>query len=78
MKSNNNNLKEESNVAKNERFEKVYSQGSATVMEVWVDRETGVNYLFYASGYASGMMPLLDREGKPLVSPLQNGAALGR
>ena len=65
-------------MAKNERCEKVYSQGSATVMEVWVDRETGVNYLFYASGYASGMMTLLDREGKPLVSPLQNGAALGR
>ena len=64
-------------MAKNERFEKVYSQGSATVMEVWVDRETGVNYLFYASGYASGMMPLLDREGKPLVSPLQNSAAPG-
>lgn len=65
-------------MAKNERFEKVYSQGSATIMEVWVDRETGVNYLFYACGYASGMMPLLDREGKPLVSPLPNSAALGR
>lgn len=65
-------------MAKNERFEKVYSQGSATIMEVWVDRETGVNYLFYGSGYASGMMPLLDREGKPLVSPLPNSAALGR
>lgn len=65
-------------MAKNERFEKVYSQGSAKEMEVWVDRETGVNYLFYASGYACGMMPLLDREGKPLASPLQNGAALGR
>lgn len=64
-------------MAKNERFEKVYSQESATIMEVWVDRETGVNYLFYASGYASGMMPLLDREGKPLVSPLLNSAALG-
>ena len=65
-------------MAKNERFEKVYSQGSAKEMEVWVDRETGVNYLFHFSGYAGGMMPLLDREGKPLVSPLQNGAALGR
>ena len=65
-------------MAKNERFEKVYSQGAATVMEVWVDRETGVNYLFYASGYASGMMPLLDREGKPVVSPLLNSSALGR
>ena len=65
-------------MAKDDRFEKVYSQGAATVMEVWVDRETGVNYLFYASGYACGMMPLLDREGKPVVSPLLNSSALGR
>ena len=28
---------------KNERFEKVYSQGAVNVMEIWVDRETGVN-----------------------------------
>ena len=33
-------------------------------MEIWVDRETGVNYVFHASGYAGGMTPLLDRDGK--------------
>ncbi len=65
-------------MAKNDRFEKVYSQGTMTVMEVWVDKETGVNYLFHASGYAGGMTPLLDREGKPVVSPLLNSSALGR
>lgn len=65
-------------MAKYERFEKVYSQGSLTTMEVWVDRETGVNYLFHASGYAGGMTPLLDREGKPVISPLLNSAAVGR
>ena len=32
--------------AKNERFENVYSQGSLSTMEIWVDKETGVNYLF--------------------------------
>lgn len=52
----------------NERFEKVYSQGAINVMEIWVDRETGVNYLFHAAGYAGGMTPLLDREGKPVIS----------
>ena len=37
--------------------------------EIWVDRETGVNYLFHFSGYAGGLTPLLDRDGKPLVTP---------
>lgn len=50
------------------RFEKVYSQGSMNVMEIWVDKETGVNYVFHASGYAGGFTPLLDREGKPVIS----------
>lgn len=52
----------------NDRFQKVYSQGTVNVMEIWVDRETGVNYVFRASGYAGGLTPLLDREGKPVVS----------
>ncbi|MDO4207484.1 MAG: DUF6440 family protein [Lachnospiraceae bacterium] len=54
------------------RFEKVYSQGALNAMEIWVDKETGVNYLFHASGYAGGLTPLLDRDGKPVVSPLLN------
>ncbi len=53
------------------RFEKVYSQGVMTDVEIWVDRETGVNYLFTSSGYAGGLTVLLDREGKPVISPLQ-------
>ena len=56
-------------MAKNqERFEKIYSQGAINTMEIWVDRETGINYLFHAAGYAGGMTPLLDREGKPVIS----------
>ncbi|HBV83332.1 MAG: DUF6440 family protein [Lachnospiraceae bacterium] len=57
---------------KNERFEKVYSQGAVNVMEIWVDRETGVNYVFHASGYSGGMSPLLGRDGKPVISPIVN------
>ena len=57
---------------KNDRFEKVYSQGTMNVMEIWVDRETGVNYVFHASGYTGGMTPLLDRDEKPAVSPVLN------
>ena len=57
---------------KKERFEKVYSQGAVNVMEIWVDRETGVNYVFHASGYSGGMSPLLGRDGKPVISPIVN------
>lgn len=54
----------------NERFEKVYSQGSINVTEIWVDKETGVNYMFHASGYAGGLTVLLDEEGNPVISSL--------
>ena len=35
---------------------------------VIIDRETGVNYLYVASGYGIALTPLLDREGKPVIS----------
>ena len=55
-----------------ERFEKVYSQSKFTsTMEIWVDKETGVNYVFRQSGYAGGMTVLLDEEGKPVITPLK-------
>ena len=55
-------------MAKNNRFEKVYKQNMGS-MEIWVDKETGVNYLYRQSGYAGGMTVLLDRDGKPIVTP---------
>ena len=55
-------------MGKNERFEKVYSQGAMNIIEIWVDKETGVNYVFHQGGYAGGMTPLLDRDGKPIIS----------
>lgn len=58
---------------KDKRFEKVYSQGSMTSnTEVWVDKETGVNYLFHSGGYAGGMTVLLGADGKPIVTPIQD------
>ena len=59
-------------MAKEERFEKIYSQGKMNVTEIWVDKETGVNYLYHISGYAGGLTPLLDREGKPVISPIHS------
>ena len=52
------------------RFERIYRQGAMAVIEIWVDTETGVNYVFRQSGYAGGITPLLDREGKPVISPI--------
>ncbi|EHJ37160.1 DUF6440 family protein [Clostridioides difficile] len=53
-----------------DRFEKVYSQGKINATEIWVDKETGVNYVFHYYGNAAGFTPLLDREGKPVISPI--------
>ena len=50
------------------RFEKGYSQGTVAVTEIWVDRETGVNYVFHRDGPAAGLTPLLDKDGKPVVT----------
>lgn len=55
-----------------ERFEKVYTQGTINVTELWIDKETGVNYMFHAAGYAGGLTPLLDREGKPIITSVVN------
>ena len=60
-------------MSKGQRFEKIYTQGAMTTTEIWVDKETGVNYLFHACGTAGGMTPLLDRDGKPIVTPIMNG-----
>ena len=59
-------------MAKEKRFEKVYSQGGLSSTEIWVDTETGVNYLYHVSGYAGGLTPLLDRDGNPVISPITN------
>jgi hypothetical protein len=56
-------------MANDKRFEKIYSQNMGT-MEIWVDKETGVNYLYRQSGYSGGMTVLLDRDGKPVITPV--------
>ncbi len=53
-----------------ERFEKIYSQGIMNTTEIWVDKETGVNYLWHKDGYGGGLTVLLDKEGKPVISTI--------
>ena len=56
-------------MANNQRFERVYIQGKMSSTEIWVDKETGGNYLYHACGYSGGLTPLLERDGKPIVTP---------
>ena len=59
---------------RDDRFERIYTQST----EIWVDRATGVNYLFYSSGSAGGLTVLLDREGKPVITPSLDGTSPDR
>ena len=54
------------------RFIKTYTQDgfASNLMQIWVDRKTGVNYLYSASGYAGGLTVLLNRDGTPVVTPV--------
>ncbi len=55
---------------KNEkRFEITYKQGTLDIIEVLVDKQTGINYLYRTNGYAGGLTPLLDEQGKVIVTP---------
>lgn len=59
-----------------ERFVRKYKQGMVSVMEIWVDRATGVNYLYREDGYSGGLTVLVDADGKPVVdrySPDEKG-----
>ena len=50
-----------------ERFQRIYKQGVVDLFYILVDTETGVCYLYHASGPAAGFTPLLDSEGKPVI-----------
>ena len=58
-------------MSKLERFEVVLKEGNglteAGQIMILRDKETGVQYLWVKSGYAGGLSPLLDKDGKPLI-----------
>lgn len=55
---------------KDNRFIRKFREeyGISAVTEIWVDIETGVNYICHKSGYGMGLTPLLDSSGNPVVS----------
>ena len=54
------------------RFEVVWKGGSEMrsegVRQILVDKETGVHYLAWKTGYGAGITPLLDSEGKVIIT----------
>ena len=52
------------------RFIITYEQGGIIndSVRILVDKETGVNYVFLQSGHAGGLTPLLDADGKPIIT----------
>ncbi|HRR75730.1 MAG: xylan 1,4-beta-xylosidase [Ruminococcus sp.] len=55
-------------MAKDKRFIVAYTQGTMNVTEIWVDTVTGVNYLYHSASPGGGLTPLLDKDGKVIVS----------
>lgn len=44
------------------------SEGFLKETRIIVDTKTGVNYLFVAAGYSGGLIPLIDADGKPIIT----------
>ncbi len=44
------------------------SEGFLKETRIIVDTETGVNYLFVTEGYGGGLTPLIDENGKPIIT----------
>ena len=53
---------------KEDRFIKVTEEGGFRGSnEIWVDTQTGVQYLYHAVANSGGMCMLVDAEGRPLL-----------
>ncbi len=59
-------------MGKEKRFEIIEEEGSALSdngrRQIFRDKETGVNYLYIRIGYSGGLTPLLDADGKPVIT----------
>ena len=57
---------------KENRFEVVFKDGSSLteegIRQIIVDKETGVHYLAWKTGYGAGITPLLDDDGKAVIT----------
>jgi len=60
---------------KTSRYMRVYSQAdnvdSDKGAEIWLDKETGISYLFYYAGYEECFMPLSDEKSRTILKQLR-------
>ena len=49
-------------------FQRPEKESLMTDALIIVDKKTGVNYLMVRSGYGAGLTPLIDADGKPIVT----------
>ena len=57
--------------AKEDRFIKTVVDNGGfndAYMAIYVDKKTGVNYLFVQNGYGGGLTPLLKADGTPVIT----------
>lgn len=63
-------------MGKSDRFEVIYADGSHIkeegIRQVLIDKTTGVCYLTWRCGYAGGITPLLDSDGKVVIEKYDN------
>lgn len=61
---------------KDNRFVIVLKEGNSLkdegLRQILVDKETGVNYLALKSGYGLGITPMLDKDGKSIVTEIED------
>jgi len=59
-------------MANEKRFKVILKEGTPLsdggIRQILVDTETGVNYLFVRDGSGAGLTPLLDVNGKPIIT----------
>ncbi|TDL76547.1 hypothetical protein E2R53_20230 [Peribacillus frigoritolerans] len=57
----------------NKRFDEKLIQTSqqGSLISIWVDRQTGVNYLYTWSAQGCTLTPLLDENGKVIVEQIE-------
>ena len=65
---------------KDDRFVVAHKEGSSFssqgYRQLLVDRQTGVTYLFISAGYGAGLTPLLDAQGRPVITRVDSQGAL--
>lgn len=60
---------------KQSRFEMIHEENinkRNSLVTLLRDKETGIQYLYFASGLAGGLTPLLDQDGKAIIDPVKS------